>query len=139
MGVHKVCSIPDCGKSHQAKGFCEYHYNQIQRHGQITPRSRGVFGEGHVRPDGYRAIYSGGTLRLQHRVIMECTLGRQLLPHENIHHVNGDKLDNRPENLEVWTKSHPSGQRVEDRVQWAVSFLSSYPEQLAELKAKGKI
>ena len=53
--------------------------------------------------------------------------------------MNGDKLDNRPENLEVWTKSHPSGQRVEDRVQWAVSFLSSYPEQLAELKAKGKI
>ena len=37
----------------------------------------------------------------EHRAIMEQLLGRKLLRREHVHHKNGDKLDNRPENLEV--------------------------------------
>lgn len=59
---------------------------------------------------GYLACtvsYEDGSKRtvLQHREVLEATLGRQLLRTEVVHHVDGNKRNNTPENLSVMSRS----------------------------------
>jgi hypothetical protein len=61
---------------------------------------------------------------------MEKHLGIKLLPHENVHHINGNRLDNRLENLELWSVYQPQGQRVIDKVKWALEIIEQYKDTL---------
>jgi hypothetical protein len=62
----------------------------------------------------------------EHILVAERVLGHYLEPGESVHHRDGVRDDNRPENLELWIKPQPSGIRVSDAIAWAVEILERY-------------
>lgn len=85
--------------------------------------------------DGYIVLYEpshpnahkSGSI-YEHVYVMSESIGRALAVGENVHHKNGVRDDNRIENLELWSTAQPSGQRLEDKVRWAIEIKDAYPE-----------
>jgi len=65
---------------------------------------------------------------LEHRYVMEQHIGRSLRPGETVHHKNGDPHDNSIANLELFSDRHGPGQRVSDKIAFAIEMIELYPE-----------
>lgn len=103
---------------------CGIKKSHAENPGRLAGEKSGRWKGGKTMRRGYVMVLApdhhsikGKTRRyvLEHRIVMEKKLGRNLEPHEQVHHINGIKDDNRPENLELWSVSQPPGQRVTEK------------------------
>lgn len=124
------CITDGCDTPVRCKGLCEKHYRIARKVEPTNPCACGCGGRalrnfinGHntrLLPSdeqARRGTYSGesrrgtgtGYVKLHqrhaHRVVAEVVIGRKLLPGEVVHHIDGDKSNNAPENLEVLTQA----------------------------------
>lgn len=75
--------------------------------GKENPHYKG----GYVRKDGYRIIYVDSVAQYEHRYVVEKHLGVKLTFDQNIHHKDGNKLNNNIENLEVISRADHISQK----------------------------
>ena len=116
-----ICVCKNCGKEFEVH-TCHLGTKHMGNFCSIDccTQSKGTIPKGKVGGDGlyvdsqgYTQIYIDSNRRhvKLHRHIMEQRLGRQLKPFEHVHHINGERSDNRIDNLEVWVVRHPAGYR----------------------------
>lgn len=130
------CRAPGCGRPSHARGWCQAHYRRVLASGDAREDEpiRIVSGAGWLShgywfvpvDDADRHLASGAASMSEHRLRMARHLDRPLEPDETVHHRNGVRTDNRLENLELWSSAHPHGQRIEDKVRFALEMLQRY-------------
>lgn len=106
----------------KAKIFCSHKCHGEWNRGKNNPTYKG----GHLNKQGYIVLSVKGNQIKQCRHVMEHLLGRKLASHEQVHHKNGNRSDDKIENLELWSVSHPYGQRIEDKIKWCIEALATY-------------
>jgi hypothetical protein len=128
------CKDRGCSEPSQKQGFCRRHYPAAARRGEIRRIYRMRRNAKGRYENGYREVPHPDrpVMVREHRLVMEQFLGRPLKAHETAHHRHGARADNRLSKLELWSTRQPKGQRIADKVEYALEILKLYaPELLA--------
>lgn len=125
-GTRWSCTVEDCENYRVGNGYCSKHYQRWKRYGDPLYVKIAERGTGSINVEGYRTFLVDGKRVREHRLVMAEHLGRELYPDEEVHHKNGIKDDNQIENLELWSTSHPRGQKVTDLIEHAKMILDRY-------------
>lgn len=136
------CRIDGCVRTIYARGLCAPHYRRQMAGGSVRAEQpiRPPAGDRHIShgyyvvtiPPQMRYLTGGESQALEHRYVMAQLLDRPLWPDESVHHRSGDRLDNSPANLELWSRWQPRGQRVEDKIDFARDLLRRYAPDLLQ-------
>lgn len=100
-------------------------YNKAHS-GEKSPSYKG----GHINKDGYKVIRKDGKYYKEHRYIMMQHIGRELSRNEDVHHINGNKLDNHIENLQLLTKSEHS------QLHWDSAKRANQSRKISKLRSE---
>lgn len=128
-----LCTVAGCTTTVRCVGLCNKHYHVLKQSRKLKPCACGcgeltayTFKHGHhtrqfsseeqsrrgrmndgkaLRDSGKGVTYRKVRQRHEHRAVAEQVIGRPLHTDEIVHHKNGDKRDNRHENLEVMTRA----------------------------------
>ena len=126
------CIVPNCDRASRCKGMCGVHDSRVRRGSSLDTPIRLTRKDGDTRIDrsGYVIRKLSRGKMSEHRYVIEQYIGRPLLKEETVHHINGIRDDNRLENLELWSKSHPAGQRIQDKLKHSKEIIALYDNPL---------
>lgn len=107
------CCSRSCGK--------KYHW-------KLRPIEKRFKFAGYALQNGYKYFRDGKGIRMaEHRYVMEKVIGRKLSKEEHVHHINGKKTDNRPQNLMILSASgHNVIHKPEQSKEWKRNILGKF-------------
>ena len=92
---------------------------------------------GHTTGNGYRITYRNGRRDYEHRLVAEETIGRLLKPDEIVHHIDGNRSNNSPENLVVMTAQEHNRTDIKTKVKQFFHINKECEEAAHALKKLG--